>query len=747
MEDLIAGSSSRWAFCQFRTGYGFPGRCGPSYRTYYQSSEFLPTCHSSINSYRDEVYWLLYDPLLPGEKYAPEWLPSDTTASGIPLFLMLEEGAHLEHVSFSKGGYGGDFSLNLNRPSSTTHKSISVLDGLGNGVSIKGGSFTFENLRIESDISSSGSGVQISENTDVAMNGLFISTVHNGNAIYSIRSGRLSFTNIEIRPRYSYQRGFYIQYADTVEIDNLVFIHMSDFQHYQSIYSVYLAKNASITNSYIDCSKLRYTNGIDFVNSYDASIEVKNVTLFSDTSASYLYNLLRILRAGDVTFHDNTIIGVQTVYNGYSTVDVQQVDHFEAVNNVVTNVASRGHVWDVNAANSLVLSNNVFVGCEIVAQQEYAFVSIDSPSIGVQDNNFESLLGYAIIQLGSSVDAVNFTRNAIIDPTILFYVKTTLQYDATADGNGIFIGPNYWNTTSFQELNRGAYDSTYDSDLATIAFESLFIDREMIQTILAPPSQAILDEVEKTISGTIAEELLVVVPAGLYYAPGSIILRHPKAELVLEAGVRVMFAPYASIRVDQGVLKVLGDLDNPVLLAPIEGLAAEYGDASIESDTVFDGIYFGPGSNGTVLGGGNTYVDGSIIRHCTVQFGGYFENIASIYFDRVSVALDQVSILGKWDRSVHGIYFNRPVGPVFLCGVNVTNAGNYGVYVYYPASETYIVDAVIQGSRNYGLYMYYSKETRILRSSFHENDESNYYSRQVYSNGGKRAVEIFFIVL
>jgi len=734
LEDLAAGSSNRWAFCEFLSGFGFPGRCGPSSRTYYQSSEYLGTCPTSIASYRDEVYWLLYDPQLPGEEFAPEWFPSDMATSGIPLFLTWVEGIDLEHVTFTDGGFGGDYSLSINRPSSNTYKDISVIDGLGNGVFVKGGSSSFENLYIESDISSSGSAVYIGERTDVAINGLYISTIHNGNAIYSTRAGSLSFTNVELRPRYSYQRGFYISYADSLSIDGLLFNQATSLQRTHVIYCTYLAKNASITNSYIDASKLYRTYAMDFLYSnYDSTLKMVNVTLSRGASSNYFYNLIRILRARAVSFHENTIIGAQSLYNGYSTISVQQVSSCFALNNTFSDVTGRGHVMDITTTTSLELSNNRFEGCTIVEAQEYAIVAINSPSINAQGNVFGGSSGYAIAQFGSSVNALNFARNAIEDPSVQFYVKTTQLYTV---GNGIVIGPNYWNTTSFKQLNMGAFDSTYDSDLTTIVFESLFIDRAMTQIILSPPSQVILDEVEMTISGTVDDDLLIVVPAGLYYAPGSIILRHPNAILVLEAGVRIMFAPYASIRVDQGMLKVLGDIDNPVLLAPTQDLLAEYGDASIESSSLFDGIYFGANSNPTVLGGGNTYVSGSVIRHCVLEYGGYFSKTASIYLDRVSVALDQVTILGKWDRSVTGVYINRPLDPVLLRGVNVTNAGSYGVYVYFPTSTTEIVDTAIEGSRNYGLYLNQVKETNVVRSSVHNNDESNSNSIQVYGYSG-----------
>lgn len=444
-----------------------------------------------------------------------------------------------------------------------------MVDGRGYGVAISGeGLYTFENLSVESEVYSSGYSLYIGSKTDVAVNGLFISTVHTSYRIYSAWSGHLSFANMEIRPLNRYQQGIYVYSAKAIEIDNLTFITMTTAQYYTSIYFLQIQSHASITNSYIDCNKLQFTNGIEVLYSSNADIEVKNVTLFSgDASSQHAHSLLRIHSGRNVALRNNTVVG-GNLSDGYGTVVVQHVEHFLAANNVVTNTTARGHLWDVSAYGSIVLQGNIFDDCKVGGQQDYAFLSVNAPSLLIQENTLNDLEGNSLVKLGVSIVELTFTRNIVVNPVSTFYIETTSLYDA-ATGNDVTIGPNYWNTTSFSELDLGAYDSTYNSDLVTIAFESLFVDRDMTQLILAPPSQAILDEAENTISGTISDAILIVVPSGLYYAPGSIILRHPNAELVLEAGVSIEFAPHASIRVDQGTLRVLGENGAPVLLAPV----------------------------------------------------------------------------------------------------------------------------------------------------------------------------------
>lgn len=148
-----------------------------------------------------------------------------------------------------------------------------------------------------------------------------------------------------------------------------------------------------------------------------------------------------------------------------------------------------------------------------------------------------------------------------------------------------------------------------------------------------------------------------------------------------------------------------------------------------------------------MLGGGNTYVEGSILRHCIVQFGGYLQQEASIHFDRISVALDQVSIVGmpSSSRYVHGVYFSNPTSPVLLSGVSIEGSSNYGIYVSYIQSTITLVNTMVQGCRRYGLYISNSQGTSILRSKFDGNGlgVTSHLSRQVYASGGKYDFDIF----
>lgn len=201
MEDFLLGAN-QWSYCYFMDGYGFPGRCGATYSTYYQSSQFSSTCPSSHTSYKDEVYWFLYDEDLPEEKYKAYWSPTETS-DGLPLVFISVEDIEMKYVKISGAGADSTYSLSIARPSSIAFKHVSILDGLRNGIRCSGrGSYYFEDLVITSDKSSSGNGFYVSDKANVTISRYFISTAHSGSAIYAYGSSvSLALYNGKIEPR------------------------------------------------------------------------------------------------------------------------------------------------------------------------------------------------------------------------------------------------------------------------------------------------------------------------------------------------------------------------------------------------------------------------------------------------------------------------------------------------------------------------------------------------------------------
>ncbi len=708
MEDYLAGTNE-WSYCLFYSGYGFPGSCGEYYYYYwyYQSSTFLPTCSNSAYSGRNEIYWFLYDEQLQGEVYQPDWLPTETL-SGLPFFFNSVEDIELEHVKISGAGADSAYSLSIQRSSTTPYKSISVINGLGNGVSINGqGLYFFENLSIQSDVPSSGNGIYISNKANVSIDGYYISTVHSGISIYAYGSSiSLSLHNGVIDPLSNSQNAIYAYNIDTLDVENFSYTY-SGYQYQNPINTYYIANVFSFKNSFINCTSVS-----QFLNNYNygsASFLIKNVSFVSSGSMG---TFVRSQGGATLVFQDNILLGGQS-YN-----DAVSISGNDLVisNNNFANITTQASllVLDGNYNGKVTAFNNSISHVKVGS----SIFQLRGDSVELMENKVLNAEGDSAIEI-RNVDQLEVTRNSFNDPTVKYYVKTESQYESETNGI-VVIGTNYWSTTSIDELNKATYDSFYNAALVTIQYDSLFLDSDMTQSVLAPPSQAILDLDKMTLDGTLSEAVTVVVPKGLYYVAGSIVLRHPNAQLLIEPGVRLMFAEHASIRVDYGVLKVEGSVDDPVELSPTQNLTAVYGDSGIENSTVFDGIYFGQYSNRTVLGDGNQYIDGSVMRHCTVKFGGYFSRDASIYLNRVNVMLDSVTVLGDWSRYVNGIYMYSPSDAVLLSGVSVQNVGNIGVHIDYAYYGISLTNVNIRGCHNSGVRIYYPQGSVSLSGSAFE---------------------------
>lgn len=703
-----------------------------SYLSYYQSSQFLTTCPSSGYSYQNEVYWFLYDPASLGESYDLDWLPTEMT-QGLPFVFKSAEGIELEHVRILSSGSANSYSLTVERPSLTPYKNVSIYDMMGNVIAIRGsGSFYFEDLSVKSDSTPWvwGDGISITGKANVFIDGLSMSTGQSGSAItangYQVS---LSLLNCHIEPRSYYQRAIYAWYIDSVKIENFSYSYIpvdGAPQYYHPIEIYYTTQSLSVNRSFIECSYLSSSAYAIYIYGYYAASTVIHDTSLMGNSmiGGFVYVNQGV---GSVAFEYNTMMGGVV----YDAVNIY-CDNLLAQGNVISHVTSLRNLWVTTGGSNVTANNNSITN----ATAQDSVVELGGSWIYFQENKLIDLQGSAAIKLGSNVGHLNLTRNALINVTAQFYIQTVQQYDYSTN-RIIRIGPNFWSTVSFYELNKDTYDSTYNAALVTIEFESIFIDSAMTQTILSPPSLAILDLENMTLGGTLSDGATVVVPRGLYYASGSIILRHPEAQLVLGPGVRIIFAEYASIRVDRGVLKVLGDMDDPVVLSPTQNFTSYFGNSPIEYSTVFDGLYFGPNSNGTVLGEGNKYIDGSILRHCTINFGGYHSNSASIYLDQVSVMLEKVTILGDWSRAVYGVYAYYLQDPLLFNEVSVKSAGYDGLYIMYAHGGITLSHIDIQGCRNNGITIFYSGSTYVHGSTFDGNG-----GVQVYVYSGMRSLNV-----
>ncbi|KAL7480788.1 hypothetical protein ACHAW6_006451, partial [Cyclotella cf. meneghiniana] len=454
MEDFLKGTN-QWTYCQFLWGYGFPGLCGPSYGVWYQSSEFQPTCPTSSYSYRDEVYWFLYDESLPGENYQPEWTPSEISSSLPFLFTSVEDIA-LEHVVISGAGADSKYSLIIERPSTVPFKSLSILEGMGNGLNVNKGTYVFEDLTIESDTSSSGNGIYIGSNTHVSIDNCLISTKHSGTAVHVDGYSSLSLSNGEIVSKSNSQYAIYGDYyTDTIKVENFSFKYDSGGKQYTNpVYAYYLQNILSFKNSIIDCSSLYYWYYcFDLIGLSTASMLIQNVSVIGNSGAFGGYFRTRGSKA--VVFEENIIFGGTSYYDTVSF----SSNSIVVRNNDISNTSTDANLLVMTGSSNVTFTNNSMHH----TKADSSIIKLQGDSIDFKENELMIVEGNAAVEI-SDVDQLDLTRNSFINPTVEYYVKTETQFDSKRNAI-ITVGANYWSTTSFKALINGTYDSFYDASL------------------------------------------------------------------------------------------------------------------------------------------------------------------------------------------------------------------------------------------------------------------------------------------
>jgi len=216
------------------------------------------------------------------------------------------------------------------------------------------------------------------------------------------------------------------------------------------------------------------------------------------------------------------------------------------------------------------------------------------------------------------------------------------------------------------------------------------------------------------------------VSPGLYYATSSIIVNHPKAELVFEAGVRIMFRPSATIHVSQGTLQILGTGASPVVLAPTSLFSSEYGDPVVVDTNQWGGLYFGPDANSTTLLD-TEYIDGSLMQHCRIVNAGYDSVLtAAVSMDGSTVLMDNVAVEGSGND---GVYVNGNSGSdMVLKDVTIVGSIRHGLYANYFSALLTLNSLNITGSGNRGAYLNGHGDVRLSESHFSQSGNALLYS-------------------
>jgi parallel beta-helix repeat protein len=349
-----------------------------------------------------------------------------------------------------------------------------------------------------------------------------------------------------------------------------------------------------------------------------------------------------------------------------------------------------------------------------------SLLRLDATEPSIIRNRFERISGYAGLEVASGPPAINFSRNAWVNVSSLAFLVTTSTTYEGVQGGGIYSFPgNFWDTTSFETLQAKTLDAQDDPRLADVLYSAIFVDPDMIALLGAPATSPCLDTISKTIACVIRDDTTVVVPAGLYYAPRSITLRHANAILVFQAGVRVMFAEGASIRIDEGTFVVRGTDASPVIMTSTSRLLDEFGVAYVQNSTRWGGVRFGPNSNPSVIQS-DEYVSGSALEGCVIQDAGYsyLNSPAALYLEQVSVLLDRVSVL---DSGSGGIYMYYSRTAVLLKDSIISGSAGYGLFLNAPTSEVTLQKVTVQASQSIGVYASYHQNLSISDCRFSAN--------------------------
>ena len=674
---------------------------------------------------------LYFNRRLSSYEYHLEWLPGNIEQKGLPYFLTSNKSLHLENIVIT--GVGNDaFSLSTKREG--TYKKIKILESV-RGFSISGfGSYNISDLLIVDSSSNEQSSIYISDFAEVYFNGLNISTSTNA-AVDARSNSRLTVVDADIRSNHVYSRAFYLSNA-FAHIEQLSFIAFSSLRN-DAIYAYSSSlKSISIFNSSIDCRKCMHNRLTYLYTSSSSEVNVANNT-FLGSSTHYMHNLMHISSAGDVRITGNSFQGDTASYTSGVVVYVNSRS-IELDNNAFDNIVSRDSIWDLNA-NIINMNDNQ---CELCASGittfSHGFLKLRTTESSIHNNFITNASGYVFLEIaGLSSSSFNFTDNALIHSEFDYFSKTTLSY-SQVPGERIEIGPNYWGA-SYSELNKHTLDSRRDAGLATIHYSSIFLDVEMAIEMDSPPTGAIVDSKLGLIGGLIDSGYTIAVPAGLYYAEESIILRHPDAELILEAGVHIIFPSYSSIRIDKGTFKILGSAQERVFLTPTADFISKHGGSNLKHSASWGGIYFGSGAKKSIIGSSNEYISGSLLRQCSISNAGYASPTkqASVYLYYISVMLDGVSIEAidiANSNSVDGVYFHRPPSVVTTNDLNIYKAGRYGLRVEYPGDRAVFKGLNVSMSGNYGLHLYYPQDTIISHSKFEGNNQRQIYLYSSYNN-------------
>ena len=195
-----------------------------------------------------------------------------------------------------------------------------------------------------------------------------------------------------------------------------------------------------------------------------------------------------------------------------------------------------------------------------------------------------------------------------------------------------------------------------------------------------------------------------------------------------------MFSSLGSIRVSQGVLKVLGTVDKPVILASTNVFLGQYGEyqqSSTANTSAWGGLWLRPQSTTTVVLGAE-YISGSVVRHCIIQNAGHASSFsAAVYMDGTTIMLDGVQVLGSGSK---GVSIDSSTGSLLVKNTSIRNSADVGLYLTRTEALIALQNVSVTDSGRQGLFMSNCADVRIGGSSFTGNYKSSSSGSQLYTS-------------
>ena len=280
-------------------------------------------------------------------------------------------------------------------------------------------------------------------------------------------SASLSLYNAQVVPKSNTQYGVYANDADFLEIENFTFGDGSEAHHSQSMIYARNSKNdVSLKNIALNFSLQLSRNDYAINLGGSGVTTIQNATIIgSDFSGGgYIRQ-----DSEDVVFKNNILSGGLVQKNA---VYISGSNEVVVTNNEVSSTTSSWELIDLSGKNALVSNNyissttsstslvvldasyNLTASNNSISDSnaEWSIIDLKGYSILFKENKLLNVGGSTAIKISGNVKVLELTRNALIDPTVKFYMQIESKYGLGPPSGIITIGSNYWPVNSFQVL-------------------------------------------------------------------------------------------------------------------------------------------------------------------------------------------------------------------------------------------------------------------------------------------------------